>query len=493
MPVNLIIILFLPLIGGTVLLLFRKQPELCRRLGLAVALAELILVFSLFLITVSIPGEMVPLVIDLPWVPALGIHFFLVLDGISLSLVLLTAWLIVLCMLVSWGSVNAQTGVFHFALLFNQFAVMGVFLAGDPFLFFLFWEIQLLPLFFLIGLWGSAHRVGATVKFFLFSMAGSLFMLLALVGLYVYHADPAGAQIVGRNIDAWLFGAFVLAVAVKIPLIGLHTWLPDAQSASPTAANIILAGLLLNTGAYALLRFGFPLFPAAAHNAVPLLLLLGLFGMVYFAWIAHAQQELKRMVAYAGIAHMSLIVVGLAVWNPMALTGAVVQMINQGLTIPALFILVGMLEERAPNRDLADFRGLWARMPLFSGFFLLFAMSAVGLPGLNHFIGEILILIGAFHKWPIVGIVGFAGLILTLVFVLGRVQTLLFGPAPEAVPAEDITGRELAILIPLAVAVLWIGLFPGTLLDLLAPELSRLADQLGGGLHSQPISPPGAR
>jgi NADH-quinone oxidoreductase subunit M len=341
-------------------------------------------------------------------------------------------------------------------------------------------------------LWGSAHRVGATVKFFLFSMAGSLFMLLALVGLYAYHADPAGAQIVGRNIDAWLFGAFVLAVAVKIPLIGLHTWLPDAHSASPTAANIILAGLLVNTGAYALLRFGFPLFPAAAHNAVPLLLLVALSGMVYFAWIAHAQLELKRMLAYAGIAHMSLVVVGLAVWNQMSLTGAVVQMINQGLTIPALFVLVGMLEERVPNHDLADFRGLWARMPLFSGFFLLFAMSAVGLPGLNHFIGEILILMGAFHKWPIVGIVGFAGLILTLVFVLGRVQTLLFGPVPEAVPAEDITGRELAILIPLAVAVLWIGLFPGTLLDLLAPELSRLADQLGGGLHSQPITPPGA-
>ncbi len=477
MPFNLIIILFLPLIGGIIVLLFRKQPELCRRLALAIALTELILVFSLFLITVSIPGEMAPLVIDVPWIPSLGIHFALVLDGISLALVLLTALLIVVCMLVSWRSVTTQTGGFHFVLLFAQFASLGVFLAGDPFLFLLFWELQLLPVLFLIGLWGGAHRIGATVKLFIFSMAGSLFMLLALVG---------------PNIDGWLFGAFLLAVAVKIPLIGLHTWLPDAQSASPTAANIIMAGLLLNTGAYALLRFGFPLFPAAAHNAVPLLLLLGLLGMVYFAWIAQAQQDLKRLVAYAGIAQMSLAVVGLAVWNQMALTGAVVHMINNGLTIPALFILIGMLEERAPGTALDTCSGLWARMPVFSGFFLLFAMSAVGLPGLNIFIGEILILIGAFHKWPIVGIIGFIGLILMLVFVLARVQTLLFGAPSEAAPAVDVTARELAILIPLAAAVLWIGLFPGALLDLLAPGVTHLADPLGGGLHSQPITPPGA-
>jgi NADH-quinone oxidoreductase subunit M len=380
-------------------------------------------------------------------------------------------------------------GGFHFCLLLTLTGVVGVFLAADLFLFYLFWELQIIPMFFLIGVWGHENRVPATIKFVLFSMAGSLVMLGALIGLYATHGIQTGdytfslAQLMETRLppgtQLWLYGAFLLAFGIKVPIVPVHTWLPDAHTQAPTAGSVILAGLLLKTGAYALLRFAFPLFPHAAAVSAPLLCGLGLLGVFYAAWIALAQEDMKRLVAYSSIGHMGLIVVGLAMWNSMTISGAVLQMVNHGVTTSALFILVGMLNERTGSRKLADFGGLWKTMPLFSGFFLLFAMASLGLPGLNNFVGEIIILVGAFRDRPLVGILGFMGMVLVVVYVLRLVQGVLFGESAQDLNLHDITFREALVLGSLAVVVLGIGLYPGPVLDILQGPAYSLLEETG--------------
>ncbi len=476
-------ILFLPLLGSLLALVFWRRPLSCRWVTLLVALADLALIMGLF--TLNLQRQAGPtgkwlLAEDLPWITRFGIRYSLGLDGISLMLILLTAFLAVLCILVSWKQITERVGAFHFFLMFMETGILGVFLATDLFLFYLFWELQLIPMFFLIGMWGHEKRVHATIKFILYTIFGSLLMLVALIGLYVIHGSQTGSytfalyQLVQTKLpfgaEVWLYAAFLLAFAIKIPVIPVHSWLPDAHTEAPTAGSVILAGLLLKTGAYAVLRFAFPLFPTAARFSVPLLLVLGLGGLFYAAWIALAQKDIKRLVAYSSIAHMGLVVIGIAVWNALTLSGAVLQMINHGLTTSALFILVGMLDERIHTREMANFGGLWTKVPLFGGFFLLFSMASLGLPGLNNFVGEILILIGTFRKWPWVAGIGFAGLVLTVIYILGLVQGTLFGenrnPQIKEQYVQDVTAREAAILVPLAAAVLFIGLYPGPILSL---------------------------
>ncbi len=375
----------------------------------------------------------------MPGYPRLGVRYSLALDGISLVLVLLTAFLSVLCVLVSWKEINSRLQAFHFFLLSMETGVLGVFLSTDLLLFYLFWELQVIPMFFLIGIWGHENRIFATVKFVLFSIAGSLFMLIALIGLYFLHGSQAGHYTfslfelartpLAPNVEMWLYAAFLLAFAIKVPMFPVHTWLPDAHTEAPTAGSVILAGLLLKTGAYALLRFAFPLFPNAAADSVPLLLGLGLIGLFYAAWIALAQSDLKRLVAYSSISHMGLIVIGIAVWNTITLSGALLLMVNHGLTTSALFILVGMLSERAGSREFSHFGGLWKNMPVFGGFFLLFGMASVGLPGLNNFVSEILILLGTFKERPVLGGIAFAAIVFVLVYGLRMIQNTIFGEA----------------------------------------------------------------
>jgi NADH-quinone oxidoreductase subunit M len=476
-------IIFLPLVGSFLALCFARRPMFCRWTSLWVSLADLFLVALLF--TSNLQGHSWStgkwlLAEDHPWIESLGIRYSLGLDGISLMLIFLTTFLTVLCILVSWKEINAKVGTFHFFLLFLETSIMGVFLATDLFLFYLFWEIQIIPMFFLIGIWGHEERVYATVKFILFTLAGSLFMLIALTGLYLIHGAKTGLytfslyQLIqtplGLSTELWLYGAFLLAFAIKIPIFPVHTWLPDAHTQAPTAGSVILAGLLLKTGAYALLRFGFPLFPVAARFSVPLLLALGLIGLFYAAWIALAQKDLKRLVAYSSIGHMGIVVIGIAVWNTMTLSGATLQMINHGLTTSALFILVGMLDERVHTREIANFGGFWKKMPGFSAFFLFFAMASLGLPGLNNFVGEFLVLVGTIKTWPLVTWLGFAGLVLTVIYILTVVQKTVFEETRNEKlreqPLADITVREVLILAPLALAVLFIGLHPQPVLDL---------------------------
>ena len=295
-------------------------------------------------------------------------------------------------------------------------------------------------MFFLIGIWGHEKRVHAALKFALFTISGGLLMLVALIGLYLIHGQQTGvytfayARLLETHLSPtaqfWLYAAFLLAFAIKIPLIPVHTWLPDAHTHAPTAGSLDLAGLLLKAGFYGLFRFGFPLFPVAAQASVPILIALGLGGMFYAGWIALAQTDLKRLVAYSSIGHMGLMVVGLAVWNLMTLTGSLLQMINHGLSTTALFVMVGMLDERLHSRQFADMGGLWGKVPVFSAFFLFFAMASMGLPGLNNFVGEILILVGIFTARPVIGILSFAGLVLTVVYILRMVQDTHFRGTP---------------------------------------------------------------
>jgi NADH-quinone oxidoreductase subunit M len=477
------LIIFLPLLGSLLTLIFWRSPRRVRWTSLGVAAADLILVLLLFTLNLRMqtgPTGRWLLAEDYSWIDRFGIRYSLGLDGISLVLILLTTFLGLLCVLVSWKQIDRRVPAFHFFLMFMLTGVLGVFLATDLFLFYLFWEVQLIPMFFLVGVWGHENRVYATIKFILYTIAGSLLMLIALIGLYLVHGSQTGQYTFSLYhlihtpmepwTEMWIYAAFLLAFAIKIPVVPVHNWLPDAHTEAPTAGSVILAGILLKTGVYALLRFAFPLFPVAAAYSAPLLLVLGLGGLFYASWIALAQKDMKRLVAYSSIGHMGLIVIGVAVWNVMTLSGAILQMINHGLTTSALFILVGMLDERVHTRELASFGGFWKKMPVFSAFFLLFAMASLGLPGLNNFVGEILILIGTFRVHPLVAGLGFAGLVFGVIYILWLVQRGLFEETRsreiQEMTLSDVNLREAAILVPLAAAVFLIGLHPDPVLNL---------------------------
>lgn len=498
------LIVFLPLLGAMAALACRSRPDRCRWIALCTAVLDLVLVGSLFFAgrTGGASGTWL-LREDHVWIDRLGVHYGLALDGISLLLILLTSLLGVLCVLVSWKEITSHVGAFHFLLLTMQTGILGVFLATDLLLFYLFWEIQLIPMFFLIGVWGHERRIYATVKFVLFSMAGSLFMLIAVLGIALVHGAETGRYSfslfelvqtpLAPRTEFWLYAAFLLAFAVKIPLFPVHTWLPDAHTEAPTAGSVILAGLLLKTGAYALLRFAFPLFPRAAGESLPLLMALGLFGLFYAAWIALAQTDLKRLVAYSSISHMGLMAVGMAVWSPVSLSGAVLQMVNHGLTTSALFIMVGMLAERTGTRDFAGYGGLWRTMPVFGGFFLLFGVASAGLPGLNNFVSEILILLGTFREKPLPAAAAFAGMVVVLVYALRMIQDTLFGEVRRDERLSDLSTRERLVLVPLAAAVILIGCFPKPLLNRLQDpvlEFIQVTGRVGtAGNHEGSVNP----
>jgi NADH-quinone oxidoreductase subunit M len=480
----LVVIVFFPLAGSLLALATGHRPRLCRWVSLSLALMELALISLLFCLDLKPhtgPTGAWLLAVDYPWLEGLGARFSLGLDGLSLMLLWLTAFLTVICILISWAAIKTKVGPFHFFLLFLEGCLMGLFMATDLLLFYLFWEIQLIPMFFLIGVWGHTNRIYAAVKFVLFTIGGSLFMLIALVALYAVHGHQTGVYTfslyqlsqtrLSPTMEGWLYAAFLLAFAVKTPLVPVHTWLPDAHTEAPTAGSVDLAGLLLKTGFYAFFRFAFPLFPGAAQASVPLLLALGLVGMFYAGWIALAQTDIKRLVAYSSIGHMGLMVIALGIWNLMALSGSLLQLVNHGISTSALFVMVGMLDDRLGSRDFKDMGGLWQQMPVFSAFFLFFALSSMGLPGLNNFVGEILILIGTFQARPIIAVLAFVGVLLTVIYLLRMIQDSLFGEARKERHLWDVKPREILILVVMALPVLYIGLHPGPVLRLFESSL----------------------
>jgi NADH-quinone oxidoreductase subunit M len=478
----LTVLIVLPLAGCLLLLPVWNCRVSARPIALGVALIELALTAWLYTtwqelssVPARLPGYL--LFEDTAWIPAFGIRYTLGLDGISLLMVMLTAFTFCAALIVSWNSITEKTGLFLVLMLVMESGVMGVFLALDLALFYLFWEVMLIPMFFLIGVWGHGRRIYSTIKFFLFTMSGSLLMLLAIVALHLIHAGQTGVATfrlqellvtqLPVETQLWLFGAFFLAFAIKFPLVPLHTWLPDAYAAAPTPATLILAVLMSKTGSYGLIRFGFPLFPQAAQTLTPLLYILAVAGIIYASLIAFAQDDMKRLIAYSSIGHMGFVAMGIATWKPVALSGSIVQMANHGVTTGALFCMVGMLDERAHTRDIRAFGGLWGKIPLWSFFFLLFSVTSMGVPGLNTFVGEFLILAGTMRKAPLFSVLAFAGIILPLIYMVRLVQETIFQQERQPLPLADLSLREFFLLAVLAMLDLWMGVHPAPLLDLI--------------------------
>ncbi|HWC32848.1 MAG TPA: NADH-quinone oxidoreductase subunit M, partial [Actinomycetota bacterium] len=426
------------------------------------------------------------LVEDATWVEPLNFRYVLGVDGISVFLVLLTTFLMPLAILASWR-IERQVPYFMTALLALETAVLGVFVSLDLLLFFVFFEALLFPMYLVIGMWGYERRVYAAVKFFLFTMAGSAFLLAAILFLYFRAGSVTGTPTfelqqltdVSASLPAatarWLFLAFFVAFAVKVPLFPLHTWLPDAHTEAPTAGSVILAGVLLKIGAYGLIRFNLTLFPEASRYFRTFVLVLAVIGIVYGAVVALIQSDVKRLVAYSSVSHLGFVVLGIFAGTLEGMSGGVIQMVNHGLSTGALFLLVGMLYERTHTREIARMGGLASQTPALAGFFLVVALSSLALPGLNGFVGEFLVLVGTFVASEPFAVIGAVGVVLSAIYLLWAYQRMMHGPRIDAEPYPDLTVREYAILVPVVALIVAIGVFPKPFLDRIEPAAERHA------------------
>jgi NADH-quinone oxidoreductase subunit M len=431
--------------------------------------------------------------VDMPWIPQLGIHLHLALDGLSLLLILLCSLLGVMAVAASWRGIEQRVGFFHFNLLWMLAALVGVFLALDLFLFYFFWEMMLVPLYFLIGIWGHERRLYATLKFFLFTQAGGLLMLVGILGLYVVHGQDTGTftfnylELLGTSmpptVGMLLMLGFFAAFAVKLPVVPLHTWLPDAHTEAPTAGSVVLAGLVLKAGAYGFLRLLIPLFPGAADTIAPLAMVLGVVGLLYGALQAFGQTDLKRLVAYTSVSHMGFVLLGLFAGTPLAMQGAVVVMITHGISTGSLFILAGSLYERLKTRDMARMGGLWSVVPRLGGATMVFALASLGLPGLGNFVGEFLVLAGVYQISPPLAIVAAVGLVTAAVYALSMMQRVFFGKEAEAWHVPDLDWREGTMMVVLIALIVAIGLYPQPVLNTAQPALDALQQTT---VHSVP-------
>ncbi len=416
------------------------------------------------------------------WIPQFGIRLHLALDGLSLALLLLTYFLGIVAILSSWTEIRQRVGFFHFNLLWVLAGITGVFLAEDLFVFYLFWELMLVPMYFLIGIWGHERRIYAATKFFLFTQLSGLLMLVAIISLAVLHQHATGIftfdyeQLLDTSLSPraarLLMLGFFVAFAVKLPAFPFHTWLPDAHTEAPTAGSVILAGLLLKTGAYGLIRFVLPLFPGPSRELAPLMMTVGVIGILYGAVLAVSQTDLKRLVAYTSVSHMGFVLLGVFAGNEIALEGAVIQMISHGISTGALFVLAGLLQERMHTREISEMGGLWETMPSLSGAGLVFAMASLGLPGLGDFVGEFLVLLGAYRANVSLTVVATLGLLAATLYGLKFAQGAFHGPNLHHWSLPDMRLREWTILGPMILCLLWIGLYPQPILNTLRRSLS---------------------
>ncbi|MGZ5478889.1 MAG: NADH-quinone oxidoreductase subunit M [Candidatus Aminicenantales bacterium] len=426
-------------------------------------------------------GEM-QLVERLPWIKSIGAQYLLGIDGISLLLVLLTSLLTFVATLSSWGAVTGRLKEYYAFMLLLETGMVGVFLALDLLLFYVFWEVVLVPMYFLIGIWGGERRLYAAIKFFLYTLFGSVAMLVGILVLRAGHhsfdwmAMVAAGSVIPAALQGWIFLAFFLGFAIKVPMVPFHTWLPDAHVEAPTAGSVILAGVLLKMGSYGFLRFSLPLLPDAARRYAPAVAVLALVAIIYGALVSLMQKDMKKLIAYSSVSHMGFVMLGLAALTPMAAKGAVLQMINHGLSTGALFLVVGVLYERRHTRLISEFGGLSSRMPVYAAVFLIMTMSSIGLPGLNGFIGEFMILMGTFPVSWLWTAIAATGIVLGAGYMLWLYQRVMFGtivhPANESL--KDLTLREFATFLPLLLLVFWIGIFPKPFLDVIDKPVEKI-------------------
>ncbi len=475
----LTLIVFLPLAGA--LALIPVNDAVAKWVALGVASLVFLASLPLWILFDGSTAAM-QFVETHQWIASPSIHYAVGVDGISLPLVLLTTMLTPLCIAVSWTSIETRVKEFMISLLVMETATVGVFVALDVVLFYVFWETLLIPMYLLIGVWGGPRRVYAAIKFFLYTLAGSVLLLVAILVLYV----SAGAQsfdmlTLSRAtyppwLQSWVFWAFFAAFAVKVPMLPLHTWLPDAHVEAPTAGSVILASVLLKLGAYGFLRFSLPMLPDATRQFAAWVILLSVAAIVYGACMALAQSDLKKLIAYSSVSHMGFVTLGIFVLNVHGVEGAVVHMVNHGVATGALFLCVGILYERTHSRAIVDNAGLAKPMPLYAVFFVIFALSSVGLPGLNGFVGEFLVLLGAFAASKAAATCAALGIILAAAYIFWMLQRVVYGePAPHAASKlRDLNWREIGTLAPPAFLVLWIGLYPKPLLDVMHASVDHL-------------------
>ncbi len=472
-PGVLSIVTLLPVVGALALTLApRRHDNLLRGGALAVSAATFVISLRLYL-SFDAGSANYQFEEQMAWMPSLGASYHVGIDGISLLLVLLTTFLMPIALASAWHAIEDRTKEFVIAMLVLETGMVGVFVSLDLFLFFVFWEAMLIPMYFVIGVWGGPNRIYAAVKFVLYTMVGSALMLVAILALYYQHGVATGTFTfdvstvtrwvvpagLGQNL---MFLAFALAFAIKVPLFPFHTWLPDAHVEAPTAGSVILAGVLLKMGTYGFLRFGLPIFPDASLTFGPIVLALAVFGIVYGAWVSTVQPDLKKLVAYSSVSHLGFVVLGIFTLNVQGLVGSVIQMVNHGLSTGALFLMVGMIYERRHTRLIADFGGLWKVIPAFSALFLVVVLSSLGLPGLNGFVGEFLILLGAFQVHRGLAAVATTGIIFAAVYLLWMYQRVIFGEVTheENRRLHDLSPREWALVVPLVLFIVWIGVYP---------------------------------
>ena len=425
------------------------------------------------------------------WIPSLGISFSLGLDGLSLTLLGLTAFLGIMSVLASWKSIQDRVGFFHLNLSLVLAGVNGVFLATDLFLFAFFWELMLVPMYFLIDIWGHENRHKAAVKFFIFTQVGGLLMLVSIIGLYVVHGLATAnwtfdyGTLLGTStspvVGMLLMLGFFVAFAVKLPMFPLHTWLPDAHTEAPTAGSVILAGLLLKTGGYGLIRFAVPLFPAAARAFAPIAMGLAVAGIIYGGIMAFSQSDMKRMVAYTSVSHLGFVLLGIYAFTPQALSGAVLQMVSHGISTGALFILVGALQDRIHTRDLNRMGGLWGQVPVMGAAALVLTMALVGLPGLVNFVAEFLVLTGTWPVSPVATVLAGIGLVIATVYALRMFQMAFHGAPREKWTLSDLSGREAGVLFVMIALLVFLGLFPQGVLDMVGKAVSGVLEAVTAG------------
>ena len=481
------LLVFLPLVGALLCLLHTGRTAECRWLALATSVTVFAVTLYLFVCHGQSDGRWL-LYEDVAWIERYGIRYVLAMDGIALLMVLLTAFMQMAAVLLAWR-VERHVSSFFALLLLLEAGLMGIFLAYDLVLFYLFWEVALIPMFFLISVWGGVNRHQAALKFFLYTLVGSLCMLVAMIALYQIHGAQSGVytfviselmqtQLTSAQ-EGWLFAGFMAAFIVKSPLVPFHTWLTDALTEAPAAGSLDLTGLLLKTGIYGLIRVAFPLFPNATANFLPILAVLALVGLFHAAWSAYHQDDIKRLLAYSSISHLGLVVLGLAAWQLTAWEGSILLMVTHGITTGALFILVSLIRERTGTRSMKELGGLWGQAPCLSFLFLLFSLASLGLPGLANFAGEILVLLGTFQQHPLWAVVALIGVVFAAAYMLRLVQGVLWGPAHKERSMPDLTTREWLILLPMAILVVWLGVYPE---PFLAPLHGSVATLLAGGL-----------